>query len=88
MENFIKSYDENSVKGYILEVNIEYPKNLHDLHNDLQFLPERIKIKKCNKLVCNLYDKNNAVNKRTLKQELNHGLILQKVHKVIQFNQK
>ena len=88
MENFIKSYDENSVKGYILEVNIEYPKNLHDLHNDLQFLPERIKIKKCNKLVCNLYDKNNVVNVRTLKQELNHGLILQKVHKVIQFNQK
>ena len=88
MENFIKSYDENSVKGYILEVDIEYPKNLHDLHNDLQFLPERIKIKKCNKLVCNLYDKNNVVNVRTLKQELNHGLILQKVHKVIQFNQK
>ena len=56
-EDFIKNYDENSDKGYILEVNVEYPKNLHDLQNDLPFLPERMKIDKCKKLVCNLYDK-------------------------------
>ena len=56
-EDLIKSYDENSDKGYILEVNVEYPKNLHDLHSDLLFLPEQIKIDKCKKLVCNLYDK-------------------------------
>ena len=31
--------------------------DLHDLHNDLPFLPERIKVNECNKLVCNLYDK-------------------------------
>ena len=54
-----------------------------------QFLPERMKIQKCNKLVCNLSDKNNYfVHIRTLKQALNHGLILKEVHKVIQFNQK
>ena len=54
-----------------------------------QFLPERMKIKKCNKLVCNLSDKNNYfVHIRTLKQALNHGLILKEVHEVIQFNQK
>ena len=48
-----------------------------------------MKIKKCNKLVCNLSDKNNYfVHIRTLKQALNHGLILKEVHKVIQFNQK
>ena len=41
--------------------DVEYPKNLHDWHSDLPFLPERIKINKCNKLVCNLYDKNNDV---------------------------
>ena len=38
-ENFIKNYDENSNKGYILEVDVEYPKNLHKLHSDLPFLP-------------------------------------------------
>ena len=56
-EDFIKSYDENSNKRYILEVDVRYPKNLHDWHSDLPFLPERMKIDKCNKLVCNLYDK-------------------------------
>ena len=56
-EDFIKNFDENSDKGYILEVDVEYPKNLHDLLSDLPLLPERMKIDKCNKLVCNFYDK-------------------------------
>ena len=55
-EDFIKNYDEDCNKGYILEVDIEYPKDLHNLHTDLLFLSERMKIKKCNKLVCNLCD--------------------------------
>ena len=59
-EDFIKNYDENSDKGYILEVNVEYPKNLHDLHSNLPFLTERMKVDKCNKLVCNFYDKKNV----------------------------
>ena len=59
------------------------------MHSDLPFLPERMKINKCSKLVCNLYDKKNyVVHIRSLKQVLNHGLILKKVHKVIQFNQE
>ena len=49
-EDFIKNYDEESDEGYILEVDAEYPKNLHDLHSDLPFLPERMKINKCSKL--------------------------------------
>ena len=40
----------------ILEVTMDYLKDFHDLHSDLLFLPERFKINKCNKLVCNLYD--------------------------------
>ena len=85
-EDFIKNYDENSDKGYIFEADVEYPKNLHDLHSDLPFLPETMKINKCNKLVCNLYDKNDYVVRiRSLKQALDHGIILKKVHKVIQF---
>ena len=88
-EDFIINYDQDSDKGYILEVDVEYPKNLHDLHGDLPFLPERMKIDKCRKLVCNLYDKKDyVVHIRSLKQALNHGLILKKVHRVIQFNQK
>ena len=53
-EEFIKNYDENSDKEYILEVHVKYPKKLHDLHSDLPFLPKRMKIDKCKKLVCNL----------------------------------
>ena len=53
-EEFIKNYNENSNKGYILEVDVKYPKKLHDLHSDLPFLPRRMKIDKCEKLVCNL----------------------------------
>ena len=87
-EDFIKNYDENSDKGYIFDVDVEYPKNLHDLHSDLPFLPERMKINKCNKLVCNLYDKNNyVVHIRSLKQALNL-ILLKRVHRVVQFNQK
>ena len=43
-KDFIKNYDEN-------------PKQLHDLHSDLPFLPERMEINKCSKLVYNLFDK-------------------------------
>ena len=56
-EEFIKNYDENSDKGYILEVDIKYPRKLHDLHRHLPFLSKRMKIDKCKKLVCNLRNK-------------------------------
>ena len=56
-EEFIKKYDNDDDMGYILKVDTEYPKELHDLHSDLPFLPERTKINKCKKLVCTLYDK-------------------------------
>ena len=56
-EEFIKKYDKDTNNGYIIEVDVKYPNNLHGLHEDLPFLPERMKIGKCKKLVCNLYDK-------------------------------
>ena len=59
------------------------------MHSDLPFLPERMKIDKCKKLVCNLYDeKSYVVHIESLKQALNHEIILKKVHRVIQFNQE
>ena len=59
-EEFIKNYNESENKGYILEVDVRYPKILHELHSDLSFLSERMKIDKCNKLVCNLLNKKNT----------------------------
>ena len=65
-----------------MNVDVGYPKNLHDLHSDLPFLLDRMKINKYSKLVCSLYDKNNyVVHIRSLKQVL-------KVHRVIQLNQE
>ena len=81
MEKVIKK----SSKGYILEVDVDYLKNLFILHNYLPFLPEGKKIEKFHRLVCNIHNKEYI---RALKQALNHGLILKKVHKVIQFNQQ
>ena len=83
-ENFIKIYDEESDEGYFVVVNIQYPKKWLQLHNDLSFLPERMKTEKVEKLVTNLHDKTeNPIYIRNLKQVLNHGLILKKVQNLI-----
>ena len=89
VKNLSEFNDENSGKGYFLEVDVEYPKKLFSLHKDLPFLPERKKNKKCKKLICTIQDKENyVVHIRALKQALNHGLMLKKVHSAIQFNQE
>ena len=88
-EDFIKKYDEDCNKGYFLEVDIDYPKELFNFHKDLPFLPERKKVEKVEKLICSIEDKEKYVIPiRALKQALNHGLKLKKVHRVIKFNQK
>ena len=75
--------------GYLLEVNIEYPKMLFNSHKDLPFLPERKKVEKVEKLICSIEDKEKyVIHIRALKQALNHELKLKKVRTVIQFNQK
>ena len=53
-ERFIKSQCESNNKGYILEVDVKYPKNLLNLHIDITCLPERKKIGKSKKLFCNI----------------------------------
>ena len=88
-EDFIKNYNENNDKGYIFEVDVKYPKRLHELHSDLPFLSERVEVNMCKKLVCNLFNKKKyVVHINALKQALNHGLKLKKIHKGIKFNQE
>ena len=88
-ESFIKSCNEESDKGYFLEVDIQYPEKLHDFHKDLSFLPERMKIEKVEKLVANLHDKTEyVIHIRSLKHALNHELVLKKLHRIVKFKQK
>ena len=88
-EDFIKEYDEDSDIGYFLEVDVDYPKKLFNLHKDLTFLPERKKVEKVKKLICSKEDKEKyVIHIRALKQALNHGLKLKQVHRVIQFKQE
>ena len=55
-EDFVKSYNKNSGKGYILKVDVDYPCELQNLHSDLPFLPEGMVVNKTKKLICNLQD--------------------------------
>ena len=62
---------------------------MFNLHKDLPFLPERKKVNKVEKLICSIEDKEKyVVHIRALKQSLNQGLVLRKVHRVIKFNQR
>ena len=87
-EEFIKNYNEESYKGYFIKADVQYAENLHNLHNDLSFSPERMKIEKVEKLAANLHDKTEyVIHIRNLKQALNHALVLKKLHRSIKFNQ-
>ena len=77
------------IQGNFPEVDVEYPKKLFDSHKNLLFLPERKKIRKVEKLVCSIEDKEKyVIHIRALKQALNYRLILKEMHRVIQFNQE
>ena len=71
----------------ILEVDLTYPEELHDLHNDYPLCPERVECDKgVKKLIPNLRDKNNyVVHYKTLMQYLNLGMELKKIHRGIKF---
>ena len=75
-------------KGYLLEVDVKYPRKLHDSHNDLPFMCERMKINGVEKLISNLYDKKRyVIHIRTRDQALKHGLVLERIHRAIEFKQ-
>ena len=82
-KNFVKSYNKNSSKGYVLKVDVDYPRELQNLHCDLPFLPEKMVVNNPEKLICNLQDKKDyVVHINVLKQALGHGLKLINVHQV------
>ena len=75
-------------KGYLLEVDVRYPRELHDSHNDLPFMCERMKINGVKKLIPNLYKKKRyVIHIRALDQALKHGLVLECIHRAIEFKQ-
>ena len=73
----------------ILEVDLEYPENLHDLHNDYPFCPERVECKnRVKKLIPNLRDKTKyVIHYKNLIQCLRAGMKLKKIHRGIKFNE-
>ncbi|KAJ8909424.1 hypothetical protein NQ315_003475 [Exocentrus adspersus] len=78
--------------GYILEVDMSYAQELHDLHDELPFCPENIvppiEGKRQLKLIPNLFNKNNYVlHYRNLHQAVKHGLKIDKIHRILSFNQ-
>ena len=84
----ISKLEKHKSKGYLLKVDVRYPKELHDSHNDLPFMCDRIKINGVEKLIPNLYDKKRYVIHITaLDQAMKHGLVLERIHKAIEFKQ-
>ena len=78
----------SSEKGYILEVDVRYPRELQDYYNDLPFMCECIKINGVEKLIPNLYYKKRyVIHIRALEQALRHGLVLENVNRAIEFKQ-
>ena len=86
--NEISELATRNDKGYVLEVDVSYPKELHNPHNDLPFMCERMEINGVEKLVPNLRDKKNyVIHIQALNQALQHGLRLDRIHPAIEFNQ-
>jgi len=84
-----KDLDNWKELGCILAVDLEYPKELHDLHNDYPLAPERITVNKVEKLIPNLEDKKKYIlHCKNLKQYLDPGLKLTQIHRGISFNEK
>ena len=86
--NEISEIATRTDKGYVLEVNVSYPRELHNPHNDLPFMCERMEINRVGKLVPNLRDKKNyVIHIQALNQVLQHVLRLDRIHRAIEFDQ-
>ena len=87
-EDFIKNYNEESNNEYFLGVYVKYAEKLHELHNNLPFSSKKMKVEKVQMFITILHYKTEyVIHIRSVKQALNHGLILKTFHKVIKFDQ-
>ena len=87
-EKLINMLSKEKKYGYLLEVDVKYPRELHNLHNDIPFMCDKININGVEKLIPNLYDKKKyIIHIRALKQAIDHGLIFEKIHRCIRFRQ-
>ncbi|XP_020297388.1 uncharacterized protein LOC109861944 [Pseudomyrmex gracilis] len=86
----VMSVTATSDIGYIFEVDLEYPRKLHDAHADLPFCPTRDKLpgKRQKKLLATLHDKSRyIIHYRALQQCVRHGLCITKINRILQFAQ-
>ncbi|KYN27900.1 hypothetical protein ALC57_02694 [Trachymyrmex cornetzi] len=86
----VSAIAQDSLTGYVLEVDLEYPERLHDEHVDQPFCPTRDKPpgKQQDKLLATVYDKKRyVIHYRNLQQCMRHGLHVTKIHRVLQFAQ-
>ena len=84
----IRKLVKRKYKGHILEVDVCYPTELHSSHNDLPFMWEHMKINGVEKWIPNLFDKKRyAIHIRALDQASKHGLVLERIHRAIEFKQ-
>ena len=79
--NEISELATRTDKGYVIEVDVSYPKELNNSHNDLPFMCEKMEINGVEKLVPNLRDKKNyVIHIQALNQALQQGLRLDGIH--------
>ena len=85
----LEKWKSSSKKGYIIEVDLEYPKKLHDLHNSYPLAPEKIKVGIVSKLIPTLYDKKNYIcHIKNLQLYVDLGLKIRKIHRILEFDQR
>ena len=85
----LENWKSSNKKGYIIELDLEYPKELHDLHNSYPLAPEKINLGTVHKLIPNLYDKKNYIcHIKNLQLYVDLGLKIKKIHRILEFDQK